>query len=334
MPSPKTTRTCLRAIAASLLLAAPLGAAELKGLWLFDDPAQLGKATVGSNLVIAGTAPAHASTMADAGGTSLSGVITTVAGTANALTATHGISGGGTQYSIVADIFSPVASRSSWRCLYQTATTLTANDAEYFIRNSDDKLGSGDLGYSTNAIPETTWNRLVVTVDLTLAAAPKVKAYLNGTLFHNHTGTANTGTTGRYALGSTVHFFGDNDGDNGALNVGALAIYGGVLTAAEVTSLGAAGASIGSQPPSIVEGSPRTLEAVKNGPGVDLVFNASDPNSDPVSWSISGAAAHGSAVIVSNNATQCTVRYTPTAGYSGTDSYIVRAIDGTGAAGS
>ena len=332
MPSPKTTRTCLRAIAASLLLAAPLGAAELKGLWLFDDPAQLGKATVGSNLVIAGTAPAHASTMADAGGTSLSGVITTVAGTANALTATHGISGGGTQYSIVADIFSPVASRSSWRCLYQTATTLTANDAEYFIRNSDDKLGSGDLGYSTNAIPETTWNRLVVTVDLTLAAAPKVKAYLNGTLFHNHTGTANTGTTGRYALGSTVHFFGDNDGDNGALNVGALAIYGGVLTAAEVTSLGAAGASIGSQPPSIVEGSPRTLEAVKNGPGVDLVFNASDPNSDPVSWSISGAAAHGSAVIVSNNATQCTVRYTPTAGYSGTDSYIVRASDGTGAA--
>jgi formylglycine-generating enzyme required for sulfatase activity len=331
MPSPKPRPASFRALAASLLLAAPLGAAELKGLWLFDDPAQLGKAAVGTNLAIAGTAPAHAVSMADAAGTSLSGVITTVAGPANALTATHGISGG-TQYSIVTDIFSPVASRSSWRCLYQTATTLTANDGEYFIRNSDDKLGSGDLVYSSNAMPETTWSRLVITVDLTLASAPKVKAYLNGTLFHNHTGTANTGTTGRYALGSTVHFFGDNDGDNGALNVGTLAIYGGVLTSAEVTALGAAGSAIGSQPPSIMEGSPRTLEVVKNGAGVDLVFNASDPNNDPVTWSITGAAAHGTASIVSSNATQCTVRYTPQTGYSGTDAYTVQASDGTGSA--
>ncbi|RYD67499.1 MAG: hypothetical protein EOP83_02690, partial [Verrucomicrobiaceae bacterium] len=327
MPFPRPKHSCFRALAASLLLAAPLGAAELKGLWLFDDPAQLGKAAVGNNLTIAGAAPAHSTSVADAGGTSLSGVITTVSGAANALTATPGISGG-TQYSIVADVFSPVASRSFWRCLYQTASTPNGNDGEYFIRNSDDKLGTGDIGYSTNAIPETTWSRLVVTVDLTLAAAPKVKAYVNSALFHNHTGTANTGTTGRYALGSTVHFFADNDGENGALNVGSLAIYGGVLTPAEVTALGAAGGAISNQPPSITEGSPRTLEAVKNGPGVDLVFNASDPNNDPVAWSITGAAAHGNAAIVSSSATQCTVRYTPLAGYSGTDSYTVQASDG------
>lgn len=295
MLSAKSKHSRFRATVACLLLAAPLGAgaAELKGLLLFDDPAQPGKATAGGDLVIAGTAPAHATSHADAVGTSLSGVITTITGTANALTATPGISPG-TQYSIVADLFSPVAARSSWRSLYQTAATPGTDDGEYFIRNNNDRLGVADIDYSTTAIPETLWTRLVVTVDLTQAggaAAPKFKTYFNGTLVHSHTGTVNAGTTGRFALGSAVHFFADNNGENGSLNIGALAIYNGVLAPAEVTALGAAGRPIANQPPSIAEGSPRSQEAVMNGPGVDLVFNASDPNNVPadhpavaVSW--------------------------------------------------
>ncbi|WP_035606421.1 SUMF1/EgtB/PvdO family nonheme iron enzyme [Haloferula sp. BvORR071] len=323
-----------RLAAAFLLTALPLEAAQLRGLWLFDDPTLPGKATVGNNLTIAGTPPAYSSTLADAGGTSLSGVITTVSGAANALTATHGITPTAvSQYSILADIFSPVASRSSWRSIYQTSATPAANDAEYFIRNSNDTLGIADIGYSGTAIPETLWTRLVITVDLTQAggaAAPKVKTYLNGALVYSHTGTTNAGTTGRFALDSVIHFFADNDGENGSLNVAALAIYGGVLTAGEVTALGAAGAPIANQPPSITEGSPRTLDATKNGPGVDLAFNAIDPNGDTISWSVATAPAHGSTTIVSSSTTQCTVRYTPQAGYSGTDSYTVQAGDGSG----
>lgn len=325
--------------AAFLLAVLPLQAAQLAGLWLFDDPAQLGKAAVGSNLVVAGTAPTYSSSLADSGGTSLTGVITTASGTANGLTATHGIDPAASpgasvsQYSIVADIFSPVASRSSWRSIYQSAATPGGNDAEYFIRNSNDTLGVADIGYSTAAIPETLWNRLVITVDLSLAggaAAPKMKSYLNGTLVHSHTGTTNAGLTGRFALDSVIHFFADNDGENGSLNVAALAIYGGVLTPAEVAALGNAGSPIANQPPVIAEGGTRNLEALKNGPAVDLVFNGSDPNGDAIAWSIFTAPAHGSASIIASNATQCTVRYTPQAGYSGSDTYTVRAGDGIG----
>ncbi len=158
--------------AAFLCTISPLSAAQLRGLWLFDDPALPGQAAVGSHLTIAGTAPGYSPSLADTGGTSLTGVITTASGTANALTATHGINPADSpgalvsQYSIVADVFSPVVSRSSWRSIYQSSATPAANDAEYFIRNSNDTLGVGDLGYSGTAIPETLWTRLVLTVDL------------------------------------------------------------------------------------------------------------------------------------------------------------------------
>ena len=65
---------------------------------------------------------------ADDSGSGQTGCITTAAATAgNRLTATHGIApnGGGTyvnEYTILADMLSPAASRSAWRCLFQTNT--------------------------------------------------------------------------------------------------------------------------------------------------------------------------------------------------------------------
>lgn len=313
-----------------LLLAGQLQSAELSGLWLFDDSTNPGKATVGNALTIAGTTPAYSASLADDSSNAQTGVVTTVTGAANRLVATHGINPSPdpyvSKYSIVADIFSPPGSRSQWRSIFQTSQA-NSNDAEYFIRNSNDTLGVSALGYSANPINEGAWTRLVITVDLALAGND-VKTYLNGSLFHTH--TANPTPTGNYALDPTILFFADNDGENASLNVGALAIYNGVLTPSEVAGLGTPGTSFtGNQPPSISEGSPRALEAVKNGPGVDLIFNATDPNNDALNWSISGAAAHGTASITASSATQCTVRYTPAAGYSGADAYTVQASDGT-----
>jgi len=222
---------------------APVSAANLTGLWLFDNPGNLAQATVGTDLTFAGAAPGvFSATMADDQNDLLAGVVTTPAAVSgNRFIATHGIApnGGGTfvnEYSIVVDMFSPVASRGSWRTILQTNTG-NANDGDYFIRNDNDRIGVAALTYSATAIDETSWTRLVVTFDL----GTGVLAYVNGSLFHTH--VAET-IDGRFSLDPTVLFFSDENGDNAPLNIGALAIYNGVLTPSEVSALGIAGAPI------------------------------------------------------------------------------------------
>ena len=58
-----------------------------------------------------------------------------------------GANGGGAfvnQYSLVVDLFSPVASRTSWRTIYQTSTS-NGNDGEYFIRPDNSNLGVAEM---------------------------------------------------------------------------------------------------------------------------------------------------------------------------------------------
>lgn len=231
------------------LVTPTLPAATLVGLWEFDDSFNLAKATVGNDLVFDGISPAYSASIADDSANSLSGVMTTVLGDANTISATHGIApnGGGSfvnQYSIVADIFTPVDSRSSWRTLYQTNTGNT-NDGEYFIRNDNDALGVGVIGYSSNPIDETVWTRFVLTVDLTQDGDDFV-AYLDGSLFFTHPNDQSV--DGRFSLDPSVLFFTDNDGDDAPLQVGALALYDGVLSPADVSRLGVAGTAIIPEP--------------------------------------------------------------------------------------
>jgi hypothetical protein len=244
--------------ATAAILAGNLQGATLAGLWEFDDDSALGKASVGNDLVLGGTHTYHAS-LADDSATALNGAITTVGGTASYLKALHGISanGGGTlvnQYSIVVDLFSPVGSRGNYRAIFQTAATPTTNDADYFINPTGDTLGTTAWGYSGSAIDETKWNRLVITVDLTQAggaSAPKYRTYLDGSLFHAHTLTTSGTVDGRFALypvgdaNHGIHFFADNTAsENPPMNIGAIAIYDGVLTSTEAAALGLAGSPI------------------------------------------------------------------------------------------
>lgn len=226
----------------ALLSLAPLSqAATLTGLWEFNNASNIGKATVGNDLVIVGTAPTHSASMSD-GTTSLNGVVATVAGPANYLRATHGIApnGGGSgsyvnEWSIAFDVFSPVASRNSWRALFQTNQS-NSNDADYFIRNTNDTLGINSLGYSATGINDSQWTRIVVTFNLgTTLPSDEIKTYVNGTLFATHNDMALDGT---YALDPTLLLFADNDNENASLNVGSVAVFDGALTASEVTALG------------------------------------------------------------------------------------------------
>jgi hypothetical protein len=224
----------------SLALVLPASSASLVGLWEFNNAGNLGQATVGTDLTIAGTAPTHSATLADAVANSQSGVITTAFGVGNHLVATNALGGNGggaftNQYSILIDLQSPVASRGTWRSLYQTSPA-NGNDGDLFIRNSDTAVGVSALTYSA-PINDTVWNRLVVTFNI----GTSVTSYLNGTLLHNHSAST---LDGRFALDTTFLLFGDEDGENNPLNVGTVAFWDGALTGSEVAALGVAGSPV------------------------------------------------------------------------------------------
>ena len=215
--------------------------AGIVGLWEFNDSANIGRATIGNNLAIAGTAPVFSATQTYAGRT-LTGVIDTVVGVGNHLVATPGIApnNGGTkvnQYSMLFDFRSP--NNAVWRTFFQTDPTNT-NDGDYFIRNTDNKLGVGLLNYTDYVVVNDTWTRLVLTANIG-AGASTYLAYIDGALVFTH-GT--TPLDGRHAFDPTVLLFGDEDGENGSLSIGAVAIWDSAINTNEVAALGVAGAAI------------------------------------------------------------------------------------------
>jgi len=306
------------------------------GLWEFSNSSAIGQATLGSNLTVTGAAPTHSATLSD-GTSSLSGVIATVGGTANRLVMANpaGGNGGGTytnEYTFLFDVLSPVASRSSWRSLFQTNTG-NSNDADYFIRNTDDKIGiSSPLGYSASAINDSVWNRIVLVFDVNATGtASTCKAYVNGALFHTHNFSG--GRDGAYGLDTSVLLFADNSNENASLNIGAVAFWGKMLTAAEVLALGSPGAAIQgatlpNQAPLITQGTTFAMpDATLNGPAVTATLNVTDADGDAITWSVSSAATNGTASISGSSNTQATISYTPNAGFVGVDTFQIRTAD-------
>ena len=84
-------------------------------------------------------------------------------------------------------------------------------------------------------------------------------------------------------------------------------------------------------PPIIIEGASTSVSMSKNSAPFpfSLTLHASDPNGDLLTWSIAGAAAHGTATAGGTGASVA-VAYTPNPDYVGTDSFIVQVDDGFG----
>lgn len=274
--------TTLQAIAVSPAPGFPDG---LVGLWEFDNAGNLGLATYGTNLTIEGTAPTHAASIAD-GRTDpyvLDGVITTVAGAANRLRATHGIGANGygtltNTYTIVMDVLAPTAGQ--WRSFWQTNLNNT-DDGEYFIRNSDNSLGISGLGYSSSPFPVNQWRRVAVTVDLTTSGFYRV--YLDGQLFFTHLKPA---LDSRHALNLTqLLFHADENNENQPISVGMTAIFSKALDATEVAALGAAGIKLipasGNQAPSVAASHTGPSTTATGSPAA-FTFLPDDPDGDKV----------------------------------------------------
>lgn len=60
-----------------------------------------------------------------------------------------------------------------------------------------------------------------------------------------------------------------------------------------------------------------------------LTLNATDPNADTITWSISSPASNGSTSASGTGASKA-INYTPTANYNGSDSFVVNVNDGNG----
>ena len=115
----------------------------------------------------------------------------------------------------------------------------------------------------------------------------------------------------------------------GSVAFGFNASPGGIVATNLV--LNAPGGSVSPPPPPAANRSPVAVnDAVRTDPGqaavVSVLANDSDPDRDALTVTAVGSAAHGTATLNPNG----TVTYTPTKGYTGTDSFTYALADGRG----
>lgn len=193
------------------------------GDWLFDDPQQLLSSSVGTALELVGS---H---------TSVSGPSVTDAaariGVGSHYKLTHGIPPNNgalvNTYSIRFDF--KVNNIANWHTFLQT-NDANSDDGELFIDQTG-HIGVSATGYSTQVVKAGSWNRLVVVVN----NGVEYSLYLNAIKIL--AGTIQD-IDGRFALNPTLILFGDNDGEDGEMDVARVSLYNRALTQSEVQSLG------------------------------------------------------------------------------------------------
>ncbi|MCP5062144.1 MAG: T9SS type A sorting domain-containing protein [Ignavibacteriae bacterium] len=194
---------------------------DLTAHWNFSEPSNLTKAKIGEALELAGT---DSATIGPFGASEI--------GVGSYYIATHGISpnGGGTQvnsYSIVMDIKIPQS--QIWYAFYQTNSANT-NDADWFL-NGDGHMGVGDVGYSSPVFAKDEWYRIAISV----SNGNRYDYYIDGEKVL--VGTPGS-IDGRFALGSKVLFFADQNGEDNTIAVADIKIYSRDLSDSEIESLG------------------------------------------------------------------------------------------------
>jgi len=216
---------------------------SLVGAWEFLDAAHPWRATVGTDLEVAGTAPHHAQEKADGKPYPLviPGVITTRLGSPNHLLARHGIgpNGGGDRvnaYTMLFDMLVPDS--GAWRGFYQTDIN-NSNDGEFFVRNRDNAIGRHSITYGP-PVPTQRWLRLVVSTEL--GETGHLNTYIDGVLHHRHTTPPRDS---EFSLDpQSVLLFADNDNENHPLEIGTVAIFNRALNAQEIAVLGGPGVNV------------------------------------------------------------------------------------------
>lgn len=197
---------------------------EKMGMWKFDDASDIGKASIGEDLILNGSinsasGPANYNLAAEVGLGSYFEMI-------------HGLYGNGdgymvNEYTLQIDFSVPEA--GIWHAFFQTEPT-NSGDADLFI-NRTNSIGTQATTYTTNTITANTWYRMVVTVK---------NGYFFKIFIDGEPWLASAGQTvdGRYALGENLLLFADDDGDDGTILCSEVSIWDVVLTDEQVAKLG------------------------------------------------------------------------------------------------
>jgi predicted phosphodiesterase len=200
------------------------------GLWQFDEPNHLNRASLGEDLVEVGTHSAVAGINAG------DGAVADPIG--SYFICNHGILPNGdgeyveyvNDWTVMMDVKVPASSIGHWVALYQTNID-NSNDADCFIA-PDRTIGVGDTGYTTwNKINGGIWYRIVISV----SNMNFYRIYVNGSPWLN--GTVQP-LDGRFALDPQILFFADDDGEDYPIYCTNLAIWGQALEDSQILELG------------------------------------------------------------------------------------------------
>jgi hypothetical protein len=231
----------------TVILPAPIVVPDRVASWLFDDPSNLLKASVGQDLK---TGWRENASVTHIPSPNVMTGFTPISGPDNdnkALTvdksyflvANHGISpnGGGTkvnEYTLMIDFRAPVL--GTWYTFMQT-NPADDSDGDIFI-NKTGGIGRGVTGYSNSGmVIANTWQRLVVSVKL--GSKGWIKYYIDGSLVLNITDMTNFQIDDNsYSLGPQLLLFADNDGDDANIDVAGVAMWNVALNESQVEKIG------------------------------------------------------------------------------------------------
>ncbi|MCB8998943.1 MAG: T9SS type A sorting domain-containing protein [Bacteroidales bacterium] len=198
---------------------------EKLGNWKFDDAADMLKADIGNPLVLTGSQESVPGPN--------QGDLATKIGVGSYLSMAHGIAPNDgsslvNEYSIQIDFSLPQT--GIWQSFYQTDPA-NSDDADLFVNNSTEKIGTTATGYTTSSLSSDTWYRMVISVK----NGSFFRIYINGELWLD---APDQGKDGRFGLASSLLLFADNDGKDGEIICSEVSIWEVALTQNEVTDLG------------------------------------------------------------------------------------------------
>ncbi|MCX6151234.1 MAG: metallophosphoesterase [Ignavibacteriales bacterium] len=201
------------------------------GQWKFDEPTNLTKSEIGTDLELVGSQESVEGPAAGNGAAKI--------GIGSYYKMTHGIiaNGGGirvNEYSIQIDFKIPA--NGTWYSFFQT-NPANSDDGDCFI-NTTGNIGVAATGYSNMQVKNDEWYRLIVSVKNGL----QYKYYLDGQLIQN--GNVQV-IDGRFSLNDVLLIFADNDGEDSEISCAELKIWNYSLSEQEIKNLGGFGHQTG-----------------------------------------------------------------------------------------
>ena len=220
-----------------------IAAAGPVGLWLFDDPANLTKATIGSDLTTGIYNGTGGPLAAVAGWAAGDGAVMVPLNTYLIVDPNIVLVPGETrinEYTMVWDVNIPAASAygiKRWVALCEFDVANLSTDVDISVIYSlgggvpcDDGRFGTHQGWSPQLVKPDTWYQLAVSV----SNGEFFNCYVNGELVISIPAEP---VDGRYSIADTFHIFKDNDNEDPNINCSTFALFDRALTAVEIRSL-------------------------------------------------------------------------------------------------